>query len=99
MYRKGQLQCVSFGHGKPLPLGKAGAILLDNKDDYLSLSRMRSDGRDLRIVPWQDQIEFAQGFHYCPTLETCKLGLKKLPLIKDKITRQEYPDLRKILIK
>jgi dTDP-4-amino-4,6-dideoxygalactose transaminase len=96
MYRPGQMQCLSFGHGKPLSIGKAGAILLDNKDEYETLSRMRSDGRDLRIVPWQDQLEFKQGYHYCPTLETCALGLEKLPLVDEKPKYIQYPDLRTI---
>jgi dTDP-4-amino-4,6-dideoxygalactose transaminase len=98
MYRKGHLQCLSFGYGKPLQLGKCGAILLDNEQDYLALSCMRSDGRDLRIAHWPDQEIFYQGFHYCPTLETCELGLEKLSLDIEGITKQTYPDLRKINI-
>jgi len=98
MYRKGQLQCLSFGHGKPLQLGKAGAILLDNEADYLALSCMRSDGRDLRISPWHDQDVIYQGFHYCPTLETCAAGIAGLQNIAHGITQQEYPDLRKVNI-
>ena len=31
MYRTGQMQCLSFGHTKPLQIGHGGAILLDNK--------------------------------------------------------------------
>jgi len=99
MYRLGQKQCVSFGHGKPLQLGKCGAILLDSKAEYLALSRMRSDGRDLSIVPWQDQISFDEGYHYCPTLEICQLGLEQLPNITKHITQQQYPDCRTIVIK
>jgi dTDP-4-amino-4,6-dideoxygalactose transaminase len=99
MYRAGQKQCVSFGHGKPLQLGKCGAILLDSKAEYLVLSRMRSDGRDLSIVPWQDQISFEEGYHYCPTLETCQLGIEQLPNITKHITQQQYPDCRTIVIK
>jgi len=99
MYRPGQKQCVSFGHGKPLQLGKCGAILLDSKAEYLALSRMRSDGRDLSIVPWQDQISFDEGYHYCPTLETCQLGIEQLPKITNHITQQQYPDCRTIVIK
>ena len=98
MYRAGQLQCLSFGHGKPLQLGKAGAILIDNAADYLALSCMRSDGRDLRITPWQDQEVIYQGFHYCPTLETCVAGITGLKEISTGITTQVYPDLRKINI-
>ena len=94
MYRVGQKQCVSFGYGKPLQLGKCGAILLDSKAEYLVLSRMRSDGRDLSIAPWQDQRVFKEGYHYCPTLETCQQGIDRLPNITEHITKQQYPDLR-----
>ena len=96
MYRAGQMQCLSFGHGKPLSLGKAGAILLDDKTAYEQLSRMRSDGRDLRITPWQDQQTFGQGYHYCPTLETCALGIEKLPTIDQEPKYHQYPDLRTV---
>jgi dTDP-4-amino-4,6-dideoxygalactose transaminase len=98
MYRKGYMQCLSFGYGKPLQLGKCGAILLDNKLDYEALSCMRSDGRDLHITPWHTQDIFYQGFHFCPTLETCELGIKELPNVTQGITRQQYPDLREINI-
>ena len=55
---------------------------------------MRSDGRDLRIAPWQDQRTFGEGYHYCPTLETCQLGIDLLSNIIPGVTHQEYPDLR-----
>lgn len=96
MYRAGQLQCLSFGHGKPLNIGKAGAILLDDKAEYLMFSRMRSDGRDLRISPWEEQTTFEEGYHYCPTLETCSLGLEKLPFVDPEPKYHQYPDLRTI---
>ena len=94
MYRSGMKQCLSFGHSKPLELGKAGAILLDSEWQYRELSKMRSDGRDLRIAPWQDQLTFGEGYHYCPTLETCQLGIDFLSNIIPGVTHQEYPDLR-----
>jgi hypothetical protein len=59
---------------------------------------MRSDGRDLRISPWHDQDVIYQGFHYCPTLETCAAGIAGLQNIAHGITQQEYPDLRKVNI-
>ena len=96
MYRRKQLQCLSFGNGKPLELGKCGAILTDSVGAYETLSRMRSDGRDLRIAPWQNQKTFGQGYHYCPTLETCALGLEKLPLVEQEPKYHQYPDLRTI---
>ena len=96
MYRPGQLQCVSFGHGKPLQLGRAGAILLDNKAEYEMFSCMRSDGRDLRIAPWESQESFGEGYHYCPTLEDCARGIELLPGADPEPKRYNYPDLRRI---
>jgi len=98
MYRPGHKQCLSFGHGKPLSIGKAGAILLDKQWEYEELSRMRSDGRDLRISPWQDQLTFGEGYHYCPTLELCVRGLELLPTIEPKAQPGVYPDCRNIPI-
>jgi len=94
MYRPGQVQCLSFGNGKPLQIGKAGAILTDDVEVYDQLSMMRSDGRDLHITPWQNQQTFKQGYHYCPTLETCQLGIDLLPQVNQKPKYQQYPDLR-----
>jgi dTDP-4-amino-4,6-dideoxygalactose transaminase len=96
MYRAGAMQCLSFGHGKPLSIGRAGAILLDDRTAYDTLSLMRSDGRNLRISPWEVQKTFKQGYHYCPTLETCSLGLKLLDSIKEEPKYYRYPDLRLI---
>lgn len=98
MYRPGQVQCLSFGNGKPLQLGRVGAILLDDQVAYENLSRMRSDGRDLRISPWTQQKTFARGYHYCPTLETCVAGLEQLPLVKPQCQQATYPDCRQIRI-
>lgn len=95
MYRSGQLQCLSFGYSKPLEVGKVGAILTNDTTAYHALSRMRSDGRDLRINPWQDQTLFEQGWHYCPTLEDCQRGLEKLSQYSDQEPKyHKYPDLR-----
>ena len=93
MYRPGQKQCLSFGNGKPLQLGRCGAILLDNIEEYRTLSRMRSDGRDLRQSPWQDY-PVIQGYHYCPTLETCEKGIEKLSFIDERPKYHQYPDCR-----
>ena len=96
MYRAGHVQCVSFGHGKPLQLGKGGAILTDDVKLYEWASRARSDGRDLRISPWQQQEQFEQGYHYGPTLELCEQGIKKLSTTDTEPKYYQYPDLREI---
>jgi hypothetical protein len=99
MYREGQMQCLSFGRTKPLELGRMGAILLDDVEAYDQLSMMRSDGRNLRYTQWQDQITFGQGYHYCPTLEICELGLKKLAAHQPQCQSAVYPDCRNFIIK
>ena len=98
MYRSRQIQCLSFGNGKPMPLGKAGAILLDDPKAYRDLSLMRSDGRDLAISPWTDQKHFVSGWHYCPTLETCEAGTSNLKIVIPQCQTVTYPDCRKISI-
>ena len=74
MYRAEMMQCLSFGYTKPLQIGRGGAILLDDQQAYESIIRMRYDGRDLNIAPWQDQGVFRVGYHYNPTIEEAQRG-------------------------
>lgn len=99
MYRSGQIQCLSFGHSKPLEVGKCGAILLDDVQAYHQLSQMRSDGRDLHVSPWQDQTVLAPGWHYCPTLEAVAQARERLRSIRPQCQTVAYPDCRKISIR
>jgi dTDP-4-amino-4,6-dideoxygalactose transaminase len=100
MYRVGQLQCLSFGYTKPIDIGRGGAILLDNKDDYIILSKMRYDGRDLEISPWDEQIKFYMGYHYKLNPEECVRGITTLEeYIKLNIytpKQIKYPDCRRL---
>jgi dTDP-4-amino-4,6-dideoxygalactose transaminase len=98
MYRPGQLQCLSFGHNKPLQIGHGGAILLDDKEAYGFLLQQRYDGRKLDIQPWQEQRVFKVGYHYRPTIEDAQHGLEKLHLVNQQPKYHEYPDLRDIEI-
>jgi dTDP-4-amino-4,6-dideoxygalactose transaminase len=99
MYRPGQIQCVSFGHDKPLPIGRGGAILLDDEAAYQSLLRMRYDGRDLTVKPWVAQSEFRVGYHYRPTIEEAERGLELLGQYISQPPREVvYPDCRQIRI-
>lgn len=99
MYQPGMLQCLSFGRTKPMELGRMGAILLDDIEAYDQISMMRSDGRDLRVLPWQNQGTFNVGYHYCPSLEICQHGIDALPKIKPQSQYSSYPDCRDIHIK
>lgn len=102
MYREGMMQCLSFGHTKPLHIGRGGAILLDNKEAYEAMICMRYDGRDLNISPWETQKEFRVGYHYKPTPEEAVQGIALLEGLKEYCPEPkyvEYPDLRTITIK
>ena len=102
MYRAGQMQCLSFGHDKPLHIGRGGAIILDDKSAYDAIIRMRYDGRNLNIKPWVEQQEFRVGYHYKPTPEEAVQGMALLEGLKEYCPppRQViYPDLRTITIK
>lgn len=99
MYRPGHMQCVSFGHDKPLPIGRGGAILLDDETAYKALLAMRYDGRDLTVAPWIAQKEFRVGYHYRPTIEEAQRGLKLLKRYVSQPPRiVTYPDCRQIRI-
>jgi dTDP-4-amino-4,6-dideoxygalactose transaminase len=99
MYRPGQMQCLSFGQSKPLDIGRGGAILLDDQQAYETLIRQRSDGRDLKITPWESQKVFEIGYHYRPTIEEAVRALEKLPNVDQSPKYFKYPDLREIIIK
>jgi dTDP-4-amino-4,6-dideoxygalactose transaminase len=99
MYRAGQMQCLSFGHDKPLAIGRGGAILLDDESAYQTLLRMRYDGRDLTISPWVEQREFRVGYHYRPTIEEAERGMELLSQYQSQPPRAvTYPDCRQISI-
>jgi dTDP-4-amino-4,6-dideoxygalactose transaminase len=102
MYVAGTIKCLSFGHGKPLHIGRGGAILLDDKKAYDDIICMRYDGRDLNISPWVEQKEFRVGYHYKPTPEEAVQGLSLLHGLKEHCPPpkfMQYPDLRTITIK
>jgi len=103
MYRKGDLQCVSFGNGKPIDNKRGGAILCGNKKDYDVLKQMSFDGRNLKYNKWIDQKTFNVGYHYNMAVEHAiqlnhllKIYKKKKNYLPKII---EYPDCRRIKIK
>lgn len=98
MYRPGMIQCISFGHTKPLELGKGGALLLDDKDAADMLRKQRFDGRNLTISPWPEQKVFPIGYHYNMPIEFCKRGIEQLPQLTTYVTHGKYYDCREIKI-
>lgn len=101
MYRPGQLQCLSFGFSKPMATstGRGGAVLLDDVLTYQCLLKMRYDGRDLEISPWQSQREFVLGYHYRPTIEEAQSAMDALIRVQPQSQKVAYPDCRKITIR
>ena len=102
MYRHGQYQCLSFGHGKPLDNVRGGAILLDNEEHYNKLKMMSYDGRDLSHDNWIEQKTYHQGFHYMMRYEECDTASM---LLDNYISAGDfehryrpYPDVRQINI-
>jgi dTDP-4-amino-4,6-dideoxygalactose transaminase len=95
-YIKNTYMCLSFQYKKHLSLGRGGAILLQNKEDYDILKKMSYDGRSM-TVPWMQQNIDTVGYHYYMTPETAKLGLEKISDSINNIPKRwsykDYPDL------
>jgi len=91
--------CLSFQYKKHLGLGRGGAVLLDEKDDYSKLKKMSYDGR-LPDISWAEQNIKTIGYHYYMTPETADLGLEKFSAAISQNARkwsyQDYPDLSKM---
>jgi len=96
MYQKGYMQCLSFQQKKRLNIGKGGAILLDNADDYEALKSLAFDGRSQvkTIEHW------TKGFHMNMTPDQAAQGLLILNQINLRPDNQgsylDYPDLTKV---
>lgn len=103
MYRKGQLQCVSFGNGKPLDNKRGGAILCGTEKEYTDLKKMSYDGRDPKHKKWIEQKQFTLGFHYNMPHEHAETCYKLLEKYKKKESHlpkiHTYPDCRTFEIK
>lgn len=95
-YIPGTLMCLSFQFQKTLSLGRGGAILCDNYDEYVILKKMSHDGRIPNVL-WKEQNIDVMGYHYYMTIDTAQLGLEKLPAAKVAIPRiwkqSDYPYL------
>lgn len=99
-FLKNTFMCLSFQSKKHLSLGRGGAILLDNLDEYKELKRLSYDGRDFNGVPWYEQNIKSFGYHYYMTPETANNGILKFLEIKKNIPRNwsflDYPNLTKM---
>lgn len=98
-YVENTYMCLSFQYKKHLNLGRGGAILLQNKNDYDMLKKMSYDGR-LPNQPWMEQDIDVIGYHYYMTPETAKNGIEKLPYAAEEKCKKwnysNYPLLSKM---
>jgi len=79
MYVAEQMQCLSFQQKKSIPIGTGGAILLDNKEAYDTLKRMRHDGRVTHKGVAQEINEnpddIIMGYHFNMTPDQAAKGI------------------------
>ena len=88
--------CLSFQHQKTLSLGRGGAILCSDKDDYIILKQMSHDGKDyFSNKSWPEQTIERIGYHYYMTPDTAQQGLEKIDHVQKKknVTHKDYPVL------
>ena len=100
-YIPNTMMCLSFQRQKHLNLGRGGIILLNNKEDALTLKKMSYDGR-LPNIPWREQNIDCIGYHYYMTPETASLGIEKLNKAIDAQPKKwvvtDWPDLTQMEI-
>jgi dTDP-4-amino-4,6-dideoxygalactose transaminase len=99
MYKPGEIQCLSFQQKKSLPIGKGGAILLDDPVMYKTLKRMRHDGRDSSKTVREDIDNVIMGYHMYMSPDEASRGILLLNQLQDTLpigAWQVYPDMRNI---
>jgi len=100
-YVPGTKMCLSFQFKKHLNLSRGGMILLDNYDEYVTLKKLRYDGREDNL-PWAEQDIDTLGYHYYMTPETAQAGIFRF--VSAEVTEprkwsyQDYPDLSKMKV-
>ena len=87
---------LSFQYQKHLSLGRGGAVLCSNIEEYEALKKLSYDGR-LPNIPWRKQNIQTFGLHYYMTPETAQIGIDKLEdainSTPKKWTITDWPDL------
>ena len=68
---------LSFQYQKHMSLGRGGAVLCSNIEEYKALKKLSYDGR-LPNIPWREQNIQTFGLHYYMTPETAQMGIDRL---------------------
>lgn len=95
MYKLGTMMCVSFHATKILADTQGGAILLNDREAYDWLKRMRFDGRTEGVPPNKD-VFTEIGYHCYMSPDVAARLLHKLsalPFHNDPLGNDAYPDL------
>ena len=97
----GTFMSLSFQYQKHLSLGRGGAVLCSNFEEYDALKKLSYDGR-LPNIPWREQNIDSFGLHYYMTPETAQLGIDKLDKAISSIPKKwqvtDWPDLTKMKV-
>ena len=95
MYINGSYMTLSFHMQKHIPIGKGGAILCDNKNDYEWFKKARYEGRS-EVSYHEDDIEF-MGWNMYMTPSQAIRGLELIQNLsednEDLIEDPQYKDL------
>jgi len=95
MYKRRQMQCVSFHWSKILGIQQGGAILHDSPHADAWFRRARLDGRTEGVPPHQDNFDFC-GWHCYMSPEVAQAGIMRLSLlakVNADLPNDNYPDL------
>lgn len=102
MYKAGEIQCLSFQQKKRLAIGHGGAILLDDKELYNTLRRLRHDGRDSSIsVAEENPDDVLLGYHMYMSPDEAARGtllLNQLSSNYENGSSDDYPDCTKFKV-
>lgn len=97
----GTFMSLSFQFQKHLSLGRGGAVLCSNIQEYEALKKLSYDGR-LPNIPWRQQNINSFGLHYYMTPETAQLGIDKLDNAINSTPKKwivtDWPDLTKMIV-
>jgi dTDP-4-amino-4,6-dideoxygalactose transaminase len=98
MYIPNSMMCLSFHIKKPIPIGKGGMVLTDDKKAVDFLKKMRYEGRTEGVDYKQDPIELC-GYNFYMTPPEAAWGLYYMisypQHAPDQIEPGGYPDLSK----
>ena len=84
MHEINTIKRISFGHDKPIDIGRGGAILLDDYTMFKWLDRAKYDGRDLKFKGhWSKDKNLIPGYHYNMSIEQAEQITYQLRLYQE----------------